>query len=175
MKEYCIEKPTSDSGIIVLILKYTTTFIVPWLAGWLFLSFFLSSKSKIGGHSENIGTVLGLLNILIAVIICIFHIIDSLKKYKMGTPFKFIFDFEHYNLSIRTINTINEKEKEIIIDFNTLRIVEEKKVNLFLGKQRVFNIYNKDKLITILNIDLTAWCRYEQLNELIEKLRQKSN
>ncbi len=174
MIKYSIEKPESDTGIVVLVMKYSTIFIVPWLAGWLFLSFLFTDKSRSGETSESIGNYLGILNIIIALIICFFHIKESLRKYKMGTPFEFTFDHDLSTLSINTINTINDKEKEVLIDYKNLVVIEEQKNNPFLGRQRVYTLTDKSIPRIILNVDLSAWCRHDQLGELIENLRRTS-
>ena len=53
-------------------------------------------------------------------------------------------------------------------------VIEEQKNNPFLGRQRVYTLTDKSIPRIILNVDLSAWCRHDQLGELIENLRRTS-
>ncbi|HNP24468.1 MAG TPA: hypothetical protein PKM63_21320 [Panacibacter sp.] len=171
-KSFFTDKPTSDTNYFNLFLKYTALFIITWIASWLLLLFFIARK-----ESENADNFVfdngGLISIILAVAVIFFYIQNATKKYKYGTPFKMTFDDNVSEFTVRVVNTLNEKEKDITIPYAQLVIKELDKEDKLFGKQRLFSFYQQGSLMTRVNIDLTAWSRLENLEDLLLLLRKK--
>lgn len=171
VKVFFTDKPTSDTNYFTLFLKYTALFIITWIASWLFLLFFIARKK-----SEDADNFVfdngGLISIIIAVGVIIFYIKNASKKYKYGIPFKMTFDDKTSEFTVRVVNTLNDKEKDITIPYTQLVIKETDKEDKLFGKQRLFDFYKQANLMTKVNIDLTAWCRLENLEGLLVLLRK---
>jgi hypothetical protein len=165
------DKPSSDTNYFTLFLKYTALFIVTWFAFWLFLLFIIARKKSQDADNFVFDNG-GLISIIIAVGVIIFYIQNATKKYKYGTPFKMTFDDNASEFTIRVVNTLNDKEKDITIPYTQLIIKEIKKEDKLFGKQRLFDFYQQANLMTKVNIDLTAWCRLENLEDLLLLLRK---
>jgi len=168
---FLTDKPTSDTNYFTLFLKYTALFIITWIAFWLFLLFIVARK-----RSEDADNFVfdngGLISIFIAIGVIIFYIRNAINKYKYGTPFKMTFDNAASEFTVRVVNTLNDKEKDIIIPYTQLVIKEFDKEDKLFGKQRLFDFYQQSNLMTKVNIDMTAWCRLENLDDLLILLRK---
>ena len=85
------------------------------------------------------------------------------------------FDDNVSEFTVRVVNTLNEKEKDITIPYAQLVIKELDKEDKLFGKQRLFSFYQQGSLMTRVNIDLTAWSRLENLEDLLLLLRKNTH
>ena len=59
--------------------------------------------------------------------------------------------------------------------FNEFNVKFEEKNGTFLGKQRNYHLFQKEILLTNLNIELTAWKRFSKLNEFLTELEKRKS
>ena len=169
MKKFAINKPKSNTGYFVLFLKYTTLLIVTWLAAWLFLLFLLAKPTIANAFGNLALNNLSEISLLLAFIVIGFYIKRIFNSYKLGAPYNF--EFADNSLTIESINLLNGKLNKRNIPLSTLSIKEYRKDNELIGKNRIVEIYSEKALITIIKIDRTAWCRHNDLEDLLIELR----
>lgn len=172
MEKYFIEKPIDDNGIFVLILKYTTLLLVTWIVAFMVIGFVLARKSSSATFLTN---NIGLISLFIAAAVVFYYVRSIYNKYRLGSLFEITFDNTNNEIKISVVNTLNDKVKERVIKYENLITKPEIKDNGLTGKQRIINIYNRKEYINRLNIDLTAWCRHENIDELIENFKKFSS
>lgn len=169
MKTYEVERPKGDEGYFVLILKYTTIFFVLWLAAWMILSYVLIRipQSVLKDFVINNG---GLVSVLIAGAVAAYLVKRTLDKYRYGSLFGISFDEKNQQLVLQVVNTMNDKVTGKHIPYASLAIKESIAKNELHGIQRILRIYNGEQLVSELNIELTAWCRHEKIEEIYSEL-----
>jgi hypothetical protein len=63
----------------------------------------------------------------------------------------------------------------ISIPSNEFNVTLEEKNGTFLGKQRIYHLFQKETLLTNVNIELTAWKRFSKLNELLVEFDKRKS
>ena len=177
MKTIQIEEPDREltEGLFTLIVKYFVLFIVSYMAGMLLFIFYprhVSAKKNLNfieNHPEIVSYF---------VIICVFYFYSNrlYQKYKYGLITTYVFNEQNELHQVNLLNTFNGKNKTVTFSHDTLEIKLHIKENILFGKQRVLSFYQLDtssqkKLISILNIDLTAWTRHPELEQLLTDLK----
>ena len=84
-------------------------------------------------------------------------------------------DFQNDSVELSIINTLNGKLTTISIPSNEFNVTFEEKNGTFLGKQRIYHLFQKETLLTNVNIELTAWKRFSKLNELLAELEKRKS
>jgi len=163
------DKPVSDTNLFTIILKYAALFMIAWIGGWI-LTLLILSKDKYDIADDWVADNGGLISLLIAITVVLIFIYRVIRKYKFGSPFVFEFDNARQQLRITVVNTLNDKTKTITIPFNELDISRNFTEDRLFGKQRIYRFYQKNRLVSKVNIDMTAWCRLSNLDELLRLL-----
>lgn len=169
MVQYQIDKPASDNSYFTLFLKYSTLFIVAWFLGWGILLLYIE-KYKIKFIEDTILDNGGIVSLAVAIAVVIFFARRTYAKYKYGSAFVITFNDTAATCTFRLTNTMNGKEWDVSIPYEHLEVLKEEKQNELFGEQNIYAFYNSRKPVTIINIQLTAWCRLEQLDQLTDKL-----
>lgn len=166
-----ISEPESEltEGYFNLTLKYSILFITSWIGGWFFLLFISSGRRN---RRSALTTLLfdnpEYTSILVAVVIVYFIGYQAYTKYKLGLITSINIDNEFVLLTL--LNTVNGKSITRKIEKSNFKVRLTKRDDKFFGEQRFIEIYEKAKLISKLNIDMTAWCRHPEINALITEL-----
>lgn len=163
------DKPVSDTNLFTLILKYAALLMIAWIGGWM-LTLLLLTQDKNDIADDWVADNGGLISLLIAIVVVLFFIFRGIRKYKFGTPYVFEFDNTDQQLRITVVNTLNDKTKTISIPYKELNISRNFTEDRLFGKQRIYRFYQNNQLATKVNIDMTAWCRLTNLDELIRLL-----
>lgn len=163
------DKPVSDTNLFTLILKYSALFMIAWMGGWI-LTLLLLTQDKNDIADDWVADNGGLISLLIAIAVVLIFIYRGIRKYKFGTPFIIEFDNTGQQLLITVVNKLNDKTKTISIPFKELNINRNYTEDRLFGKQRIYRFYQNNKLATKVNIDMTAWCRHENLEGLLRLL-----
>lgn len=90
------------------------------------------------------------------------------RKYSLGLITSF--SFGEKNLTIKIINTLNGKEREIDLTNAQSHVETEEKNSFFYGKHIVYHFYNNLDLITNLTIDANAWKRHPEIEIIKQEL-----
>jgi len=164
---FSIDKPNSDTDWFTLLLKYTALFMIFWIVAWFGVFYFITKEQDplIEDSVFNNG---GLMSALIAAVVAAFLGYRAWSKFRFGSPFAFHFNDDQSTLTIRLVNTLNNKEREMIIPYDYLRITETDREDALFGKQRIIDIHDRSRLITSFNIELTAWVRHPELDTLVQ-------
>lgn len=163
------DKPVSDTNLFTLILKYAALFMIAWIGGWM-LTLLLLTQDKNDIADDWVADNGGLISLLIAIVVVLLFIYRGIRKYKFGTPFIIEFDNTGQQLRITVVNTLNDKTKAISIPYKELNISRNFTEDRLFGKHRIYHFYQNNQLVTKVNIDMTAWCRLTNLDELIRLL-----
>jgi len=121
-----------------------------------------------------------LTNFLLTIAICTYLILRIRKKIKYGDPFELVIDDNKKLLTVKVKNTFENELVVKTIPFQDLvvriDIVDKKrsKVRDFIETQRIIRILNNDKLETSINIQLTAWCRHPEIDNIVETLKSRA-
>lgn len=168
---FSIDKPTSDRNWFTLLLKYTALFMIIWIAAWFAVFYFITKQQEplIENAVFDNG---GWMSAGIAILVVAFLFYRAWSKFRYGAAFAFRFDEAAQVLTIRSVNTMNDREKETTIPYDHLRITELGREDPLFGRQRIFEIRDKNKLISTVNIELTAWIRHPELELLLACLRK---
>lgn len=173
--KYTIEKPAIEynDGIFSLLMKYLTYSIVGWFVCWLMLVIVLGGVRQ--GNSKMIDAILDyplLISALFALIVAIFLIKRSYDKFRFGELVAIEMTEDLDWIKLELINRQNGKTWLVEILHQDGKIVFKKTENELLGKQRIILFFKKGKMVTRLNVELTAWCRNKAIDEIIKKLHQ---
>lgn len=170
---YKIEKPTSDLNFLTIGIKYIVLFIVFFLGSWIAIPLFVSN-----GRPNRVNTSAELLfdnplwsSLFISVGVITWFIYRARKKYKFGEVFKIDFNDSDQKLEIKTVNLANNQEKNNYYDYKNLSYDIQNIEDSLFGKQRVLKINNCGKTVHKINIDRTAWCKNERIENLIDKIK----
>ena len=93
-----------------------------------------------------------IINILLSVVGIYLYSKRLFKSYKMGMLVEI--DFQNDSVELSIINTLNGKLSNISIPLNEFNVKFEEKNGTFLGKQRIYHLFQKEILLTNLNIEL---------------------
>jgi hypothetical protein len=168
MTSYSIDKPSSDNSYFTVFLKYTTLLIVAWIAGWFILLFYVA-KFRVKYIEDAILDNGAWVSLAVAISVVIFFARRTFAKYRYGSAFVFSFNDELETLTIRLTNTLNDKEREVQVPYQRLFVLVSGADSRLFGKQRIYSFYDDQIPVTSVNIDLTAWCRLENLPELLNR------
>ncbi|MGG8494956.1 hypothetical protein ACQY1Q_00950 [Tenacibaculum sp. TC6] len=173
---YEIEKPITDVNYLTIAIKYTVLFILLFLVSWIAIPLLVLKRSSSGVHkvAEFLFENVVLSSLVISIGILSWFIYRIIKKYKKGEVFKIEFNDAEQKLGIKTINLVNNQERDNLYEYKNVRYNFYESTDLLFGKQRIVCIMNTNKVVHTINIDRTAWCRNEQLDELIEKMMNSS-
>ncbi|MBI6120116.1 hypothetical protein [Salegentibacter maritimus] len=174
MKEsFQIEKPTSDIDIVTAIIKYIVLGITLFLASWIAIPLLISQNRpyRLNKTFEILFSNPLMSSILISVLVIGFLIYRSWKKYRVGEVYKIYFDDMKQKLIVNTVNTANNKEKVNVYSYSDITYKLNQVTDPLFGYQRILQISEENKNVHSINIDRTAWCRNEHLEELIEKIK----
>ncbi len=116
----------------------------------------------VGNHIEEIA-------MLIALVVFVFYAYQIFSQLRFGTPFEIVFQ-EDGQVKITCINSIDGVVWEMEIPETEIRGKVKKVRSLLLKEKRMLEIYQKDNLKTVIDLDLTAWHRNEHLDNLIVRL-----
>lgn len=173
---YEIENVAKNEGCFVSLLKYLTLGVVGFFVLWIML--LQNTNDLYLDYGAEVSAV-------VAVVIFGFLAYRAMKK--SGRLYKITFNDEEQLLQLTIGNTFTGNDTEKSIVYRSLRVVENIKPifrdmsivsgrNILdsdkLSQNRKIQLYNKTGLVTTIDIDITAWCRYQQIDELIKKLHQ---
>ena len=169
--KYDISKPESEltEGYLTFVLKYIILFTIGWIGGWMLLLFVSSGRR---GRRSGLGDLLldnpEYTSIAIAIAVIFFFGQRASNKYRQGLITSI--QFSESKLTLELLNTINGSHRLKEIDFNKLKISLQTKQDFLFGKQRVFEFYENKILINRLNIEMTAWCRHPEIENIVNSL-----
>jgi len=178
--KYEIDKPTPElmDDYFTLALKYLTLSIVGFFVGWIIVTVF---AMRIRGNIPFSAFIIsnpGVTSIAIAFGVIYFFGRRTYEKYKLGLLTSIEFDEDKQVVNMELFNTFNGGIRKKEIGFAQLRtnlsISEDKVTGKLYGKQRIIEFYCYNVLINRLNIELTAWCRNEQIDALVNRLEKFS-
>ena len=153
-----------------MVIKYIVLFILFFLGSWFALSWIFMGRlgRRISGLSELIIEHSGLISIIISLVVIGWFIYRAWRKYNLGEVFRVEFNDAKKTVSFWTINVINDSEK--INTYSNKNITYQSKTinNLLFGKQRIVTVLNNEKVAHEINLDRTAWCRHEEIDQLLE-------
>ena len=172
-----IEKPTSDLNIVTSVIKYIVLSIILFLASWIAIPLLISQNRpyRLNNTFELLFTNPIISSILITVLVIGFLIYRTWKKYRFGEVYKIEFYDSDQKLVVKTVNTANNREKVNYYYYSDISYRLDQTTDPLFGDQRILRINEKDKTAHLINIDRTAWCRNEHLEELIEKVKTGHN
>lgn len=171
MKTYQIEKPLSDTGCLVSLIKYTALFVITFLAGYIALIVLLTGRKRHRGGGildQWIGDNLEWLALLVALAVLVFYTYRIYQQLALGTPYEFT--FSDGKVRISCLNPMDGETWEMEIPESEIHAEVKVVRSLLIGSKRMVRIYQSGKLRTQIDVDLTAWKRNEELNELIQRL-----
>lgn len=177
VKKYFVDEPQGDSGLFVNILKYSTLFVLIWWFSWVFIMFRLTNQNSIFSWLADNPF---LTNTLLTLAICSYFFMHIRKKYIYGEPFELIIDDNQKLLEIKVKNTFDDTTQIKKIPFQNLLIRIDIKDNKksryreFVETQKIIRVLNNDKLETLINIQMTAWCRHPEIDNIIETLKSRA-
>jgi len=169
---YEIEKPTSDINYFVIGVKHLVLFILLFFASWIGIPLLIAKRrgSRINPIMEFLLENIFVCSILFSLIIIVWFIYRIRKKYQYGEVFKLSFDDKLQKLSVWTINTMSNKEKERSYNYEVLTFNFSKNDDFLFGKQRILQILKNNNIVHKINFDRTAWCRNSALERLINRV-----
>jgi hypothetical protein len=162
-------------GYLTLIIKYSVVLMLAWMVGILIVftyPCFAWSGNKYPPMLVFINDY-NIINILLSVVGIYFYSKRLFKSYKMGMLVEI--DFQSDSVVLSIINTLNGKLSTISIPSNEFNVIFEEKNGTFLGKQRIYHLFQKETLLTNVNIELTAWKRFSKLNELLAEFDKRKS
>ena len=162
-------------GYFTLIIKFSVVLMLAWMVGILLVftyPCFAWSGNKYPPMLVFINDY-NIINILLSVVGIYFYSKRLFKSYKMGMLVEI--DFQNDLVELSIINTLNGKLSNISIPLNEFNVKFEEKNGTFLGKQRIYHLFQKEILLTNLNIELTAWKRFSKLNEFLTELEKRKS
>ena len=162
-------------GYFTLIIKFSVVLMLAWMVGILLVftyPCFAWSGNKYPPMLVFINDY-NIINILLSVVGIYFYSKRLFKSYKMGMLVEI--DFQNDSVELSIINTLNGKLSNISIPLNEFNVKFEEKNGTFLGKQRIYHLFQKEILLTNLNIELTAWKRFSKLNEFLTELENRKS
>ena len=177
IKIYSIDEPQGDSGIFVNFLKYSTLFILIWSFAWVIILSRLGPQDSIFNWLADNPI---LTNFLLTIAIFTYFSFRIRKKVKYGDPFELVIDDNQKLLTVKVKNTFENEVVVKTIPFQDLvvhiDILENKRSKFrdFIETQRIIRILNNDKLETSINIQLTAWCRHPEIDNIVETLKSRA-
>ncbi|SEA60355.1 hypothetical protein [Bizionia paragorgiae] len=170
---YDIEKPRSDLNYFTVGIKYTVLFIVLFLASWIAIPLLIANgrATRMNSVAEFLVGNAFIFSILISLSVITWFIYRIRKKHTLGEVFSINFNDSDQTLNIKTVNLVNNQEKDHYYNYKNLSYTFYKSENPLFGKQRILHILNTAKTVHEINIDRTAWCRNERIDQLIEKIK----
>lgn len=175
--QFHIDRPNAEltEGYFIIGLKYTVLFIIGWLISWALLIYMLSGRRKrSSGLLDVVVEHAWVTSIALALGVVWFLGRRALRKRKLGLITSMEFDDENGMLSLNLLNTITGGQVLKTIDYEGLRISLSIVHDKLFGKQRIFEIHENGELVNRLNVDLTAWCRHEQVEVIVHRLESFS-
>lgn len=174
---YEIEKPESELSYLTMVIKFIVLFIILFLASWIAIPLLIANKrpTRINSVAQFIFENTFVFSIIISLSVIIWFIYRIKKKYILGEVFKIVFNDSDQKLNIKTVNLVNNHEKDNYYTYKNLSYKFSKSRDALFGKQRVLHILNNDKIVHEINFDRTAWCRNERIDKLIEKIKAGYN
>lgn len=176
MKEHFkVEKPILHLNYFTICIKYIVLFVLLFLSSWIVIPLLTAGKRgrTVNTVSKFIFENAFVFAILIAVTIIGWFIHRAIKKYKYGEVFDINFEDSTGVLSIKTINLANNKEKTKSCLYKDISFVFHKKNDPLFGNQRILDIYHLELRVHDINIDRTAWCRHDNIEVLIKKIKSE--
>ncbi len=176
---YEIKNIASHEGCIVSLIKYAVLFIIGFIVLWAI------TLLKIGG----IGFEHGLAMSIIISIGLLGYIVHKIF-YCSDEVYKIIFNDKERKLTLISGNTFDGTESKVSISYDSLLIAIEDnpifKMKVPLNKETLLSedklsqnkkikFFDSNKLVRVININLSGWCRHEKINTLWEKLIQISS
>lgn len=172
-----MDEPQGDSGLIVNFLKYSTIFILIWSFAWVIIFSRVGPKdSMFNWLADNPN----LTNFLLTIAICSYFILRIRRKIKYGDTFELVIDDNQKLLTVKVKNTLENEVVVKTIPFQDLVvhivIIDNKRSRFrdFIETQRIIRILNNDKLESSINIQLTAWCRHPEIDNIVEILKSRA-
>ena len=174
---YQVDEPIGDSGLFVNFLKYSTFFVLIWWFSWVIIMFKLFNQNSLfiwfADHPY-------LTNTLLTLAIFSYFIAHIRKKYRHGEPFELIIDDNQKLLEVKVKNTFDGTIQVKKIPFQNLVVhidIKDNKKSMykeFIEIQKTIRILNNDKLETLMNIQMTAWCRHPDIDNIVETLKSRA-
>lgn len=165
IKEFKIEKPEYQrSYFLTSIIKYFVLAFVSWMCCIAFALMAIGRKDN-SDFSFKFAFVLG----TIAVFFIWFRFF--LKKYKLSDIYKIIIDYDKKIITFLSINMHTGKELKKEIAFSNFTTKMRFNNHSLYGEQNILVFYENSKLYNVLNIELTAWNRLDNIEEVIETLK----
>ncbi len=173
-----IENPADQSGCLVSIFKYITLWVVGFFFVWIVILW-----SGFDGAFDYAGIISALASIAVTGYLLNKALNQSEKIYKIE------FDDAAKAITLyagnmfdgkNTVNTIPYSSfstsiavkpifKSISPTLKKLGAESDK-----LSQNRVINLYQLDRKINTIDVDLTPWCRHDSIEVLLEKLNKIS-
>ena len=173
---YEIENVAKNEGCFVSLLKYLTLGVVGFFVLWIML--LQNTNDMFFDYGAEVSA---------AAVVVIFGLLAYRAMKKSGRLYKITFNDEEQLLQLTIGNTFTGNDTEKNIAYRYLRLEENIKpifrdVSTVMGRDildsdklsqnRKIQLYDKRVLVTTIDVDITAWCRHQQIDELIKKLRQ---
>ena len=174
-----IENHAKNEGCFISILKYSTLSIIGFIILWWLL---LRYGNALGFQHA------GFFSFLIAITIIGYFLNKVI--FKSDEIYKIIFDDENKQLTLISGNSFDGIDVKKTLNYSSIRVVLNKepifKSNFRLidknpissdklSQNRQIKLYENHKLVNTIDIDLTPWCRHENIEEIINKLKVLSN
>ena len=176
---YEIENIAKNEGCLVSIIKYVTLFIIGFILLWIIvLRFFRELGFEYGTF----------FSFLISISLSGYFIYRILNH--SNEVYKLIFNDKEQELTVISGNTFDGIDTENKIQYESIIVTfEEKpifksKIQLdkdtqirddYLSQNRKMKIYNLEKFVGEINIDLSGWCRHDEIDKILDKLKGISN
>lgn len=157
-------------GYLMLIIKYSVVLLLAWMIGILIVftyPCFAWSGNKYPPMLVSINDY-NIINILLSIIGIYVYSKRLFKQVENGLLIEI--DFNEKEIHLTIMNTLNGKIREVCVPNTDFKVISQIKKSSLYGNQRIYDFYQKNLIITSLNLDLTAWKRSSQLDSLIQKL-----
>ena len=168
IKQFNIEKPKFQKHyLITIIFKYLVLSFVTWIVIVAIILFYFGSLFR---ESETPDFVFNLLFIISTIATLFVYLRYFLRKYKLSDIYSIVIDFNKEFVEFKSISKFKDTEIIRKIKFHDFSFEYHLNKHILFGDQRIFTFFDGDKLYNVLNIDLTAWNRLKNIDEVIETI-----
>jgi hypothetical protein len=174
-----IENIANNEGCFVTLLKYATLFIIGFIAIWIMI---LKTFSAIGFEHGK------LFSFIISMGLTGYFLHKILNR--SDEVYKIIFNDKDNTVTLVSGNTFDGVDASVKIQYDALlvlieenpiiksRIKSDNKTQLRddkLSQNRKVEIFDSNRLVRIINVDLSNWCRHKEIDYILGKLLKSSN
>ncbi|MBI1837570.1 MAG: hypothetical protein HYR91_09935 [Flavobacteriia bacterium] len=158
-------------GYFTLIIKYSVVFCLAWMLGILIVYTYPCMVWNGDKYPPALIFVnnYDVVNWILAIAAILYYSKRKFKHYQLGLIIEMNFENNNF-IQLEIINTLNGKLHGITLTKEDFKLIKEDKNSSFFGKQSVYHFYRKGKLLTNLNIEMTAWKRHSDVKNMLAKL-----